>query len=139
MTRILCDTNVVLDVLLNREPHVTFSAKVWATVETGKVEGMISAHAVTTIHYLIRKQLGNANAKRIVSSILNVFRVAPVDMLVLDEALNLDFADFEDAVTAAAAKVSNTDWIVTRDTKGFRNSPVRAFTPEAILPILKAP
>src|SRR6202041_3387101 len=58
MTRILFDTNVVLDVLLDRQPQVDASAAAWAAVETGVSEGLLAAHAVTTIHYLIRKEMG---------------------------------------------------------------------------------
>jgi predicted nucleic acid-binding protein len=136
MKRILFDTNVVLDVLLDRQPHVEASAAAWAAVETGAVEGMLAAHAVTTIHYLVRKERGAAKAGRIVSAILRVFRVAAVDGAVVQEALQLPFADFEDAVTAAAARLAGCECIVTRDPKGFRGSPVRSFTPEGVTPLL---
>jgi predicted nucleic acid-binding protein len=136
MKKLLFDTNVVLDVLLDRQPHVEGSAAAWAAVETGVSEGMLAAHAVTTIHYLVRKERGNARAKRIVSAILRVFKVAAVDGAVLQEALELPFPDFEDAVTAVAARKAGCDYIVTRDPKGFRESPVRAITPEALTPLL---
>ena len=136
MRRILFETNVVLDVLLDRQPYVEASAAVWAAVETGRSEGMLSAHAVTTIHYLVRKEKGNVKARRIISAILRVFRVAAVDGTVIQEALQLPFSDFEDAVTAAAARLAGCECIVTRDPKGFRGSPVRALTPEAVTPLL---
>lgn len=136
MKRILFDTNVVLDVLLDRHPHSEASAQAWAAVETGKAEGLLSAHAVTTIHYLIQKDIGNVKAKRLLSAILGVFGVAVVDASVLQEALQLPFSDFEDAVTAAAAHSAGCDCLVTRDSRGFRRSPVRVLAPEAVLPLL---
>jgi predicted nucleic acid-binding protein len=136
MKRILFDTNVVLDVLLDRQPYVEASAAAWAAVETGMVEGLLAAHAVTTVHFLVRKEKGNIKAKRIISAILSVFGVATVDGAVIQEALQLPFSDFEDAVTAAAARVAGCECIVTRDPKGFRGSPVRSLTPEAITPLL---
>jgi predicted nucleic acid-binding protein len=136
MKRVLFDTNVVLDVLLDRQPYVEASAAAWAAVETGVAEGMLAAHAVTTIHYLVRKERGNAKARRIVSAILRVFGVAAVDAAVLQEALELPWPDFEDAVTAAAARAAGCEFIVTRDPKGFRGSPVRSLTPEAATPLL---
>jgi predicted nucleic acid-binding protein len=139
MKRILFDTNVVLDVLLDRQPYVEASAAAWAAVETGIAEGMLAAHAVTTIHYLVRKERGNARASRIVSAILRVFGVAAVDGAVVQEALQLPFSDFEDAVTAAAARLAGCEYIVTRDPKGFRGSPVRSLTPEAVTPLLDNP
>jgi predicted nucleic acid-binding protein len=136
MRRILFDTNVVLDVLLDRKPYAEASAAVWAAVETGAAEGMLAAHAVTTIHYLVRKEMGNAKAKRVVSAILRVFGVAAVDGATVQEALQSAFSDFEDAVTAAAAHLAGCECIVTRDPKGFRGSSVRVLTPEALLPLL---
>jgi predicted nucleic acid-binding protein len=136
MKRILFDTNVVLDVLLDRQPYVEASAAAWAAVETGVSEGMLAAHAVTTIHYLVRKEMGNIKARRIISAILRVFGVATVDSAVVQEALQLPFSDFEDAVTAAAARLAGCECIVTRDPKGFRGSPVRSLTPEAVTALL---
>jgi predicted nucleic acid-binding protein len=81
--RILIDTNVILDVLLDREPHVQASAAVWTALEKGSSRGMLAAHAVTTIHYLIRKQAGNTKATRAMASILSVFKVAAVDGAVI--------------------------------------------------------
>jgi predicted nucleic acid-binding protein len=136
MSRVLVDTNVILDVLLDRHPHVEPSASVWRAIETGTSEGLLAAHAITTIHYLVQKELGVARAKRLISEILRVFRVAAVDSAVIEEALRLPLADFEDTVTAAAARSSDCDYIVTRDPRGFRGSSVRPLAPEAALPML---
>lgn len=138
MKRVLFDVNVVLDVLLDRKPHVEASAAVWAAVETGMAEGLLAAHAVTTIHYLVQKETGAAKARGIVSAILRVFGIAAVNSAVIQEALQLSCSDFEDAVTAAAARMTSCDYIVTRDPKGFRGSPVRPLTPEAAMPLLSA-
>jgi len=137
MKRILFDTNVILDVLLDRQPYVEAGASAWAAVETGISKGMLAGHAVTTIHYLIRKEKGNVQARRIISAILRVFGVATVDGAVVQEALQLPLADFENAVTAAAARLAGCECIVTRDPKGFRGSPVRSLTPEAVMPLLE--
>ena len=94
------------------------SAAIWAAVEIGPSKGFIAAHAVTTIHCLYPKEYGNARAMRMVSSILRVFAVAPVDGAILQEALRLGLSDFEDSVTAAAAHFGGCDFIVTRDPKG---------------------
>jgi len=137
MRRILLDTNIVLDVLLDRQPHAKASTAVWTAVETGVADGMLAAHTVTTVHYLVRKELGGTEAKRVVISILKVFGIAAVDAAVVQEALQLPFSDFEDAVTAAAARFAGCECIVTRDPKGFRGSPVRSMTAEAVTPLLK--
>jgi predicted nucleic acid-binding protein len=137
MKRVLLDLNVVLDVLLDRRPHAEASASVWAAVETGVSDGMLAAHAVATIHYLVRKEMGDVRARRTVSAILRVFGVAAVDGAVVQEALQLHLSDFEDAVTAAAARSAGCEFIVTRDPRGLRGSPVRSLTPEAVMPLLQ--
>ena len=108
----------------------------WTAIEIGSSEGLLAAHAVTTIHYLVRRELGAAQAKRIISSMLRVSRVATVNGQVIQDALELTWPDFEDSVTAAAALLAGCDFIVTRDLKGFRQSRVRCLTPEAAVPIL---
>jgi predicted nucleic acid-binding protein len=80
--------------------------------------------------------MDTAKSRRTISALLKVFKVAAVDDVVIEEALRLAFTDFEDAVTAAAAHAAGCEYIVTRDPKGFRGSPVRAVTPEVLLPLL---
>ena len=133
--RLLLDTNVVLDVLLNREPHVATSAAVIAAIERGKAKGFLAAHAVTTIHYLATRQLRESEVRETLRTLLTLFEVAPVDGRVLKQALQSAESDFEDVLTASAAWLSGCHVIVTRDPKGFRRSAVRAYHPEAILPV----
>ncbi len=134
----LFDINVILDVLLDRMPHAEASAAAWAAVETGRLKGLLAAHAVTTIHYLVRKQMSQAKAKRDISAILTVFGVAAINGAVIQEALQHPSPDFEDTVSAAAARVAGCDYIVTRDPKGFAGARVRVLTPEALLALLSA-
>jgi len=136
MKRLMVDTNVVLDVLLDRLPHVETSTAIWSAIETGRSEGFLAAHAITTIHYFVQKELGLVKANQVIGLILRVFNVAAVDRSVIEQALRLPMADFEDAVTAAAALASECEYVVTRDPKGFRGSPIRVLAPEAALPIL---
>lgn len=136
MNPLLFDVNVVLDVLLDRQPYSETSARAWAAVEAGLAKGLLAAHGVTTIHYLVRKELGASRARRVISGILRVFGIAAVDRAVLEEAALLPCPDFEDAVAAAAARLAGCQFIVTRDPKGFRGSPVKAITPEALMPML---
>ena len=137
MRKILVDTNVILDVLLDRRPHAEASAAIWSLVETGAAEGLLAVHAITTIHYLIQKQVGEMKATRAIAAILKVFDVAPIDFKVIEAAIQLHLPDFEDAVTASAAFATGCDWIATRDPRGFRGSTVRAITPQMLIPLLK--
>jgi predicted nucleic acid-binding protein len=134
--RLLVDLNVLLDVLLDREPHVAASAAVWAAVEEGRAEGLVPAHGFTTIFYLVAREGGRAEARRVVADLLAVFRVAGEDETVVRRAAALDLPDFEDAVTAAAAEAAACEAIVTRDTSGFTGSPIPALDPPLTLALL---
>jgi predicted nucleic acid-binding protein len=101
MRRVLVDTNVALDVLLDRQPHAEASVAIWASAETGQFEGFLAAHAITTINYLLRRELGTVKARKMIALILVVFRVATVNGSVIEQALRSPIADFEDAVTSA--------------------------------------
>jgi predicted nucleic acid-binding protein len=137
MKRLLVDTNIALDVLLDRQPHAEASMAIWASVETGRCEGFLAAHAITTINYLLLRDLGTVKAKQMIALILVVFRVAAVDGAVIEQARRLPIADFADAVTVVEATLgSGCELIVTPDPKGFRGSPVRALGAEAVLAIL---
>ena len=137
MTRLLIETDVVLDILLDRRPHVEGSAAIWAAVETGKAQGWIAAHSVTTVHYLVRREKSGPEARRIIESLLSVLEVALVDGAVVQNALRLPMVDFEDAVTAAAAHATGCDYIVTRNVKDYRRSPVPCLAPESALAVLQ--
>lgn len=135
--RVLLDLNVVLDVLLDRQPHADPAAALWAAIETGEAEGRLSAHAVTTLHYLATRARGRAFGEQCVRDVTSVFAVSPVDGAVVARALALAFADFEDAVTAAAAEADGCGAVVSRDAGGFRNSPVAVLDAEAALTAIR--
>lgn len=138
MKRILFDVNVVLDVLLDRAPFADASSDVWAVVERGEAEGLLSAHAITTLHYLNAKAVGGRMARETTDALLSVFQVAGVDDAVLNAALSLNWTDFEDAVTATAAKRAKCEALVTRDPGDFKGSAVRVLTPSEALAWLAA-
>ena len=82
---VLFDTNVILDVLLEREPHVEAAAKLFALVDNGRVKGSICATTATTVYYIAAKSFGNRRARDQVHGLLGLFEVAPVGMDVLDK------------------------------------------------------
>ena len=133
--KILLDINVILDIFLDRAPHAAASSVVWAAIEKGQVSGVLAGHAVTTIHYILKGQLGGTVARNTMESILRVLDVAAVDTQVIRRALQFGWVDFEDAVTAAAAESADCEAIVSRDPKGFPRSPIRVLSPEAAAPL----
>jgi predicted nucleic acid-binding protein len=136
--KVLFDTNVVLDVLLDRAPHADVAAKLFALVDNGRLEGSISATTVTTIYYIAAKSFGRKRAHTQVHGLLGMFDVAAVDREVLDHALDPDFADFEDAVAHEAARASGASAIVTRDGGDFVNASLPVLDPRELLAAIAA-
>lgn len=134
MRRVLFDTNVLLDVLLEREPHHETSAAALELVARGEVEGFLAAHAVTTLAYLLERETGAARTRALLTELLARMRVAAVTEAVVHRALASELRDFEDAVCVAAAEEAGIAVIVTRNLKDFAGSRVPALPPTALLP-----
>ncbi|MBW4544698.1 MAG: PIN domain-containing protein [Symplocastrum torsivum CPER-KK1] len=136
MKRVLFDSDVLLDVLAQRQPFVIASAQALNTVTQEQVQGYVSGHAVTNIFYILRRQIGSEAARELLSRLLQRIQVASVTDEVIRQALQSSMADFEDAVTSAAANVAGLEMIVTRNTSDFVTSSVPAIMPEEFLATL---
>ena len=135
---VLFDTNVILDVLLEREPFVDAAAKLFALVDNGRIRGSVCATTVTTVFYIAAKDFGQRRARDQVHGLLGLFEVAPVGRDVLDGALDIDFSDYEDAVLHEAARAAGANAIVTRNRRDFANSAIPALDPEEMLAAVAA-
>lgn len=136
--RVLIDTNVVLDVLMARRPHLDDALAVFALVDSGRVRGILGATTLTTVFYVAEKGVGSEGARSHVRALLDLFDVAAADRAVLTAALDGGFDDFEDAVLHEAAAVAGADAIVTRDMSGFAAAAaLPVFTPSAFLAALR--
>lgn len=130
MRRAVYDLNVVLDVLLAREPFFAASAAALDAVGRGRVEGYIAGHLVTTLFYLLRRNCGADRARSLTADLLHKFRVGPVTDAGIRRALAAPFGDLEDAVCHAAAEEVDAAVIVTRNIEDFRRGAIPAMLPE---------
>lgn len=135
--KILVDTNVVLDLLLDRSPFADSAARIFSLVEKSQVEAALCATTVTTLDYLLTRSLTRADAKKALRGLLELFEIAPVNRSVVEEALQSRMVDFEDAVLSSAARLVGATAIITRNTKDFRNSPVKALDPSEFLSVFE--
>lgn len=133
---VLFDTNIILDVLQNRQPHAQAATQLFARVERKQIKGYVCATTITTIFYLASKAIGADTAKKQIKLILELFDVAQVDKSVLLAAIQADFGDFEDAVLYKAAQYANIDCIVTRNIKDFKQSKLPVYLPAELDAIL---
>ena len=135
--KILLDTNIVLDLLLKREPFSNDALAIFSLIETNKVEAYLCATTVTTIYYLISKQLNKTKADIILNDILKLFNISDVNKQVLLKSLKNNGKDFEDSVIYTSAKLSSIDIIISRDKKGFLQSEVMTLEPKEFLSSIK--
>lgn len=131
--KVLLDTNVVLDVLLARKPHVADSARVFRLVEEGRVTGMLCATTLATLDYLLTQSLGRADARPVLAHLMRLFEVAPVTRTVIEGALLSKMGDFEDAVLVQAAQQAGADAVITRNPKDFARAECTVFDPRQFL------
>ena len=128
--KVLVDTNVVLDVLLDRRPHSTDSAKIFRLVEEGRLQGLLCATTITTIDYLLLQSVSRGDARRYLTQLIRLFDIAPVNRAVVEGALKSRVDDFEDAVLEQAAALAGADLIVTRNAKDFAKGTIRVLDPK---------
>jgi len=133
---VLFDTNVVLDVLLKREPFAFTAAQLMAHVERGRLRGLLGATTITTLHYLARTAVGTTTADAHIQRLLGLFEIADVTRGVLVDAVALEWPDFEDAVLHEAGRRAGATGIVTRDRVGFARATLRVYAPDALLAAL---
>ncbi|NJL86426.1 MAG: PIN domain-containing protein [Leptolyngbyaceae cyanobacterium SM1_1_3] len=133
MRQVLFDSDVLIDVLAQRQPFVTASAQALNRATQPKVQGFVSGHAVTNIFYILRRQVGSETARELVSRLLQHLQVASITDEVIRAGLQSSITDFEDAVTSEAANAAGAEVIVTRDTPDFAASVIPVVLPEEFL------
>ena len=128
-TAVLLDTNVVIDLFLQRQPFVEDANTLVLLVEDGKLQASLCATTVTTVDYLLAGALGRPIARAQILRLLKTFDIATVNRSVLQDAANSKLKDFEDAVIAESAKASGISTIITRNGKDFVGCGLNVYSP----------
>ncbi len=132
--KVLIDTNIVLDFLLQREPFFQEAELLFQAIEFGQTVGYITATTLTDIFYIARRHTRNVEqARQAVAETLKVMDICPVNRAVLESAFGFGLVDFEDAVQIACAVAQGLDAILTRDTQGFLSSPIAVLSVQELL------
>ena len=133
MIRVLLDTNVVLDFLLDRAPFADAAAALWQANDDGQIEAYISVITPVNVFYIARKLKGAATARQLVESLLSACRVCAPDRSALLSALALPVKDYEDAVQVVSAQAEMLDALITRDPDDYKGVQLPVFSPAAFL------
>jgi predicted nucleic acid-binding protein len=135
--KIVFDTNVVLDVLLNREPYAGVAVSLFAAVERGTMQGFLCATTITTVDYLVAKAKDRRMAKQATQHLLHLFSIAEVNHSILQAAIASSFEDFEDAVLYEAGCYAAVDGFVTRNIKDFKKAERPVYSPNELWAIIQ--
>ena len=136
--RTLLDTDVVLDVILAREPFAKDAAEFLDLGEQGLFEPYISAITPLNIFYIARKAKAVRDLRQAIQRLLETVGVCPIDKSILTSAFELRFVDYEDAVQHESATAAGVEAIVTRDIHDYKYATLPVFTPEDFLQHLKS-
>ena len=131
--RLFFDTNVLLDHLLDREPFADDATELWSMAERREAFGCISAISFNFVYCIMRHQANERTARRAIKGLRDVFEIIEVDAQIINQAIDSDLADFEDAIQHACAMRAEATHLVTRDLPGFRRSEVPVVAPDAYL------
>ncbi len=131
--RALVDTNIIMDLLLDRQPFAQEAVALWHACEQGRFEGYMSALTPVHIFSIARTVKGSANALQIITDLLAVLRVCALDQAVLQAATALPFTDYEDAVQRACAVANQLDAIITRNPTDYASARLAVFAPADFL------
>jgi predicted nucleic acid-binding protein len=131
--KVIVDTNVVLDVLLEREPFVKAAVDIFCLVEESRIDAFLCATTITTIDYLLVQSLPRSEARDALRRLISLFEIATVNRSVIERALVSKIHDFEDAVLDEAGQMAGAVSVITRNTKHLTGSALKIFDPKEFL------
>ena len=132
--RLLIDTNVLLDYLLEREPFFEDAKEIMKLCADGKTKACIAAHSITNMFFILRKDFNEKERREVLSSLCSIFDIEGIDKAKLVSGLaNEDFSDFEDCLQMECAKAYGADYIVSRNITDYSASEIKAIEPKDYL------
>ena len=132
--KLLLDTNIFIDILLDRKPFSKDSVLVYKMCENGLAQGYVAPITINNIYYICRKSRNPSLIKAFLSKISEDFTIAPMDGKTIEKANRLPISDYEDALQYAMALQNSIDCLITRNVKDFKKmSFLRVYTPEELM------
>jgi predicted nucleic acid-binding protein len=134
--KVLLDTNVILDIALERQPFVASAVRLLEIAPQANLEFYMTATTITDLYYITQRATDRATARSFIVDLMQFVQVVGVGEAVIREALNSTIVDFEDAVQESAAHTQAIQVIVTRNESDFENSTLKVHNPESLLAFL---
>ncbi len=126
--KVFVDTDIIYDLLAEREPHYQAAAKLFTKADEGKIQIFISALTIANIHYLLSKQLSESEAKKILRKFRLLVHIVSLNERIIDLALNSDFPDFEDAIQYYCAVENDIEVLLTRNLRDYKKAQIVTMT-----------
>lgn len=131
--KVYLDSDVILDYLAERKPHDEAALKIINLLENRQIQGYISSLIVWNLYYLLRKNLGAAQARSVLQKFRKLVHILPVTEETIDSALASNMRDFEDSVQFFAFKKGKIDIFISRNTKDYPRNSAVIMTPNEYL------
>ncbi len=133
MIKVFVDTDIILDLLVKREPHFIHAAKLFTLIDRNKIKAFSSSLVFANLHYLLKKETSNNIALNNLRKLKTILDILPVNGRVIDQSLNSDFKDFEDAIQYFTAVNNGIDIIITRNIVDYKKSKISVATAQDFL------
>jgi predicted nucleic acid-binding protein len=130
MVKIFADTDILLDLLSERQPYYAAAAKLFSLADNRKIKIHISALSFANLHYILRKQYTAKGSRQILQRLKVLTGVLAVNDKIIELALSSDFSDFEDAVQYYTATENSIELLLTRNLKDYKKSQIPVMTAE---------
>ncbi len=134
---ILVDTNVILDLLLKREPYSIVAQTIITKCAEREVIGYLAAHSIPNLFYILRKNYTQKERRKFIKNLCDIFRISNLNEEKIISAIdNEDFTDFEDCLQEECAVEAMADYIVTRNPEDYKGSRVKVILPDEFVKLL---
>ncbi|MCM1182023.1 MAG: PIN domain-containing protein [Roseburia sp.] len=134
---VLVDTNILVDVIADREPYAEAAKKIVEKCAAREITGIMAAHSISNLFYILRKNFSREERRSLLKNLCSVFCISDLNEKKIVAALDNDaFSDFEDGLQEECAVEAMADYIVTRNPNDFINSRVKVLQPTELLKLL---
>ncbi|MBK9508004.1 MAG: PIN domain-containing protein [Cytophagaceae bacterium] len=137
MKKIYLDTNIIIDLLIERVPFSKYAIQIFKKAEEQSIVLYTSSHSIATTHYILKKYIDEKKLREILNDLIDLVNIVPVDLEILRSGLNSKYKDFEDSIQIYCANnIKDISFIVTRNIKDFKDSEITALPPEQAIELI---
>lgn len=135
--KILVDTNIILDILLKREPHNKAAQVIMTKCADREIMGYLAAHSIPNIFYVLRKEYSQEERRKFIRNLCEIFWISDLNAEKIISAIdNKQFLDLEDCLQEECAVAETVDYIVTRNLADYKQSRVKVIEPDGFVKLL---